>query len=357
MHTSIQKRAERYTRFYQSNRPGDLMIVVRQNPSWVKKRDLFDYDFECGGHLQMAEDIARCAEGMLAQSEKAGDDLIPWMSADFGIAIHHAHVIDVPVTFAEWTSWGHHPLEGDDGYGRLSEVAYNPENRWALRIREMVRYWKARACQPYLINGHHHYAPLDMANALRGNALFTDLYDVPDQVTELLRRCAETIIAHELELRRETGPQPGMPFWGALAPQDSVFVSEDAMDMVGPTLSEKWGRPWTERVRDALGGLAVHHHMMGAATQGVIGKMVRNSLIQVSNDPNCPPAADKLLELYEASGNNALMFDCTLEDLRRVKPILSRLRAVAVVSVGDNQEAAREAVDIVRSISNRTDKS
>jgi len=356
MHSSILKRTERYTRFYQSNRPGDLMIVVRQNPYWVKKRNLFDYDFERGGHLQMAEDMARCAEGMLEQSEKAGDDLIPWMSADFGIAIHHAHVIDVPVTFAEWTSWGPHPLAGDDGYGRLSEVVYTLENRWVRRMHEMVRFWKARACQHYLVNGHHHYAPLDMANALRGNALFTDLYDVPESVTALLRRCTEAIIALEQSLRRETGPQPGLPFWGALAPPGSVFVSEDAMDMVGPALSAEWGQPWTERVRDALGGLAVHHHMMGAATQGVIGKMVRNSLIQISNDPNCPPAADKLLELYEASGNNALMFDCSLEDLRRVKPILSRIRAVVVVSVGDNLEAARETVDIVRSRSNNADK-
>jgi hypothetical protein len=146
------------------------------------------------------------------------------------------------------------------------------------------------------------------------------------------------------------GSQPGMPFWGGMAPQGSVFLSEDAMDMMGPGLSETWGRPWTERVRDAVGGLAVHHHMMGAPVQGVIGRMVRNSLIQISNDPNCPAAADRLLELYEASGGNALMFDCSMADLRRLTPVLSRIRAIVVVAVGDNQAGAREAVDIVRSI-------
>jgi hypothetical protein len=131
-----------------------------------------------------------------------------------------------------------------------------------------------------------------------------------------------------------------------------VFVSEDAMDMIGPALSAQWGQPWTERVREALGGLAVHHHMLGAAVQGVIGQMACHSLIQISNDPNCPPAADKLLELYEASGTNALMFDCSLEQLRKLKPILSRVRAVVVVAVGDNLAAAREAVELVRSIGN-----
>lgn len=349
---AIRKRTARYERFYRSNRPGDLLIVLRQTPYWVTKKNLFEYDFEHGGYLDMAEDMARCAEGMLEQSEAAGDDLIPWMSPDFGIAIHHSYVIDGPVTFAEWTSWAPHPLEADDGYRRLHEVTYNPENRWVRRIREMIRYWKNRASQPYLVNGHHHFSPLDMANALRGNALFTDFYDVPEEVSELLRRCADTIIAHELDLRREIGPQPGMPFWGALAPRGSIFLSEDAMDMIGPALSTQWGQPWTAKVRDAVGGLAVHHHMMGAAAQGVIGQTVRNSLIQISNDPNCPPAADRLLELYEASGGNALMFDCSLADLRRVKAVLPRIRAVVVVAVGDNTAAAREAVDSVRSVSN-----
>lgn len=237
MSDPVSERVGHYERFYRSNRPGDLLIVVRQNPYWVTKKHLFEYDFEHHGHLQMAEDMARCAEDMLEKSEAAGDDLIPWMSPDFGIAIHHAYVIDVPVTFAEWTSWAPHPLEGDDGYSRLGEVVYNRDNRWVRLIREMVQYWKARSRQPYLINGHHHFSPLDMANALRGNGLFTDFYDVPERVTELLRRCTETIIAHEMDLRREIGPQPGMPFWGALAPRDSLFVSEDTMDMIGPALS------------------------------------------------------------------------------------------------------------------------
>jgi len=352
MNEAIAQRVHRYERFYQSSQPGDLMVVVRQNPSWVTKKNLTEYDFEQDGHLAMAEDMARCAEVLLEKSEAVGDDLIPWMSSDFGIAIHHAYVIDMPVTFAEWTSWADHPLEGDDGYRRLSEVVYNPDNRWVRRITEMVRYWKARSFQPYLINGHHHFSPLDMANALRGNALFTDFYDVPDLVTDLLWRCTDVIVAHELDLRKAIGPQPGMPFWGAMAPSGSLFVSEDTMDMIGPDFAEEWGSPWTESIRDRLGGLAVHHHMMGAKVQEVIGREVRNSLIQISNDPNCPPAADRLLELYEASGCNAIMFDCSLEELHRIRPILSHIRAVVVVSVGDDQAAARDAISLVRSESN-----
>ena len=347
----VLERTDRYERFYRSNQPGDLLVVVRQNPYWMSKKNLFDYDFENGGHLAMAEDMALCAETLMEKSIQVGDDMVPWICPDFGIAINHTYVIDMPIKFAEWTSWASAPLMGPDGWARLPEVRYDPENRWVRLIKEMVEVLQARPSQPYLVNGHYHFSPLDLANALRGNDVFTDFYENPDEVTELLRRCTETIGAFEADLRGLLGDRPGVPFWGAVAPRNSIFVSEDAMDMCGPRISAEWGQRWTEQLRDRFGSLTIHHHMMGHKTHGLIGQMARNSLVQISNDPNYPPAAEQLLDLYAASGTNALMFDCGLEELRRLKDVLARIRAVVVVAVGDDQDAAREAVALVRSIS------
>ncbi len=352
MHPLIARRVERYQRFYASNRPGDLLIAVRQEPYWISKGNLFDYNFDADGHLAMAEDMALSAETMLAHNAPVDDDLIPWLCPDFGIAIHHTYIVDLPVAFAEWTSWAPHPLAGPEGWARLPEIVYNPDNRWVRRIKEMLGYLHARPEQPYLINTHYHFSPLDLANALRGNELFTDFYEYPEETTELLRRCTETIGDFELDLRPLLGDRPGLPFWGALAPKDSIFISEDAMDMCGPQISAAWGKPWTERLRERCGGLAIHHHMLGAKTHGVIGGMARGSLVQLSNDPNCPPAAEQLLELYAASGDNALMFDCSLADLHGLREVLPKIRAVVVVAVGDNPDAAREAVALVRELSN-----
>jgi hypothetical protein len=353
MLSAIKTRAERYQRFYESNKPGDLMIVVRQDPYWVKKKNLFEYDFNNGGHLEMAEDMAICAEGMLEWSEESGDDLIPWMTPDLGIAVHHTFIFDLPVQFSEWTSWAPHPLSGDNGYDRLDEVVYNPENRWAKIMKEMVEYWGNRASQPYLFNGHNHYSPLDLANAIRGNDLFTDFYEYPDEVTGLMRRCTETIIAFEKDLRRFIpADRPGMPFWGAMAPQGAIFMSEDAMDMCGPNVSMEWGQPWSKMIQDEFGCAAVHHHMMGANLQGIIGSYVQNSIIQISNDPNCPPATDRLKELYEMSNGNALMFDCDINELPKIKDQLKDIRAIVVTATGTDKQAAKDAVKLVREISN-----
>lgn len=132
--------------------------------------------------------------------------MIPWMSADFGIAIHHAWVVEVPVQFAEWTSWAEHPLAGSTGYERLNEIVYDRRNRRVQRMFEMVNYWRERAHRPYLIAGHYHFSPLDLANALRGDELFTDFYDVPDEVRALLDRCTEVTIGLEREFRIAIGP-------------------------------------------------------------------------------------------------------------------------------------------------------
>ena len=352
LHPRIRRRVERYRQFYASNRPGDLLIVIR--PRWVKKKDLFEYDFENGGHLAMAADMLASSQAMLVEGGDRDDDLIPWLSPDFGIAIHHTFLVDLPVTFAEWTSWADHPLAGENGYTRLTELRFDPANRWVRRNREMLEFWQAHNDGSCLLNTHMHFGPLDFANALRGNELLTDFYDYPNEVAALLDVCTDAVIALEDHLRGVCGnqiEQVGMPFWGALAPPGSVYVSEDAMDMSGPALSEQWGLPWTSRIRERFGGLAVHHHMLGCAVHGVVGRLARHSIVQISNDPNCPPAISCLGELFEASGDNALMLEASPDEILAQLNELKKGRAILICPCADPTKAS-QVVDAVRSVSN-----
>lgn len=348
----LRRRVERYQKFYASNQPGDLMIVIR--PRWVKKKNLFDYDFENGDHLEMAKDIQASSRAMLDEGGGLDDDLIPWLYADFGIAIHHAFLMDLPVKFAEWTSWADHPLAGDDGYSRTADLHFDPSNRWVKRIREMLEFWVANNDGCSLMVTHLHFGPLDFANALRGNDLFTDLYDRPDDVAALLDVCTEAVIAMETHLRplcKEQIEQIGLPFWGGLAPTGAVFISEDAMDMIGPELSEQWGAQWSSRIRDRFDRLAVHHHMMGKSVHRVIGQVAQRSLVQISNDPNCPPAMSCVSELYRASGDNALMIEAGPEEVFAHTDELRKMRAIIICPCNDPAMASR-VVHAIRSVSN-----
>ena len=111
----LTRRISRYHALYQSSRPGDILIVNR--PSWVTKKDLPLYDFENGGHIDLAKDMLLGTEKLLAMNGDLDDDLIPWLTTDFGIAIHHTFLADMPVRFAEWTSWAEHPFAGRSGAG------------------------------------------------------------------------------------------------------------------------------------------------------------------------------------------------------------------------------------------------
>lgn len=348
----LERRVARYHRFYASNRPGDLLIVNR--PGWVRKKNLFDYDFDNGGHLEMAADQLASARQLLALNGDMDDDFIPWLLTDFGIAIHHTFLVDLPVQFAEWTSWADHPLAGDDGYARLDTLQYDPQNKWILRIKEMIAYWREQADECSLYTTLTHYSPLDLANALRGNDLFTDFYDHEEEVHRLLNICTEAIIRLEEELREVAGNnlhEYGMPFWGALAPRGATFLSEDTMDLCGPAISEEWGLPYSSRIREHFGGIAVHHHMLGRRVHPVIGQEVRGSLVQISADPNCPPPMTALRELYQASGDNALMIDCTPEEITAHLDELRDVRAILICNNADPEKGQR-AVEQVRAISN-----
>lgn len=352
MYELIKPRIERYHRLFASQQPGDLLIANR--PSWVTKKNLFDYDFTRGGHLEMAADMLKSARALLETNGEVDDDFIPWLSPDFGIAIHHTFLVDVPVQFAEWTSWADHPLAGPDGFAELTNVHYNPQNRWVRLVKEMVAYWCEHYDGTYLFTTFGHYGPLDLANGLRGNQLFTDFYDYEEETRALLQTCTDSIIAFEEDLRTVAGPylhDYGLPFWGALAPQDAVFLSEDAMDLCGPTVSEEWGMPFSEQIREHFGAIAVHHHMYGQKVQPVIGREVRNSVIQISNDPNCPPAIDMLHELYQASGNNVLIVECSPEDIEKHIEDFARIRAIIICCNADPVKAKR-AVELVRGVSN-----
>ena len=347
----LNKRIERYHKFYQSGRPGDLLIAVRQG--WLRKKNLFDYDFTRGGHLEMAADVIKGAQTLAAPNENLDDDFIPWVYPDFGIAIHHAYVIDVPVRMAEWTSWADHPLEGPDGYRRLDEVRFDRNNRWVKLVLEMLQYWVEHDDGTYLITGHPHYSPLDMANALRGNDIFLDYYDNPEKLSALLDRCTDTIIAFEQEHRKILGRQfaeVGVPLWGGLGPRNAVFLSEDLMDMSGPDISRQWGMPWTTRIRQAVGKIMVHHHAMGIKVQDVIGEEVKDSLIQVSNDPNYPPTMDTVEKFYADSGGNAIMIDASPTS---IVENIHRLRNTRAILITSGPEAdVRRAVEVVRENSN-----
>lgn len=354
MHESLQRRIARYHEFYASDLPGDLLIVNR--PSWVTKKNLYEYDFTRDGHLEMAADMLQSARALLAMNGDLDDDFIPWLNVDFGIAIHHTFLYDLPVQFAEWTSWADHPLTGPDGYQKLPELRYQSDNPWVRRVKEVVAYWHAQQDDCCLHATFGHYGPLDLANALRGDELFTDFYEFPEDVHALLRCCTEAIIAFEEELRTVCGERLhsyGAPFWGALAPRGAVFLSEDAMDLCGPNISTAWGLPYSQQIAAHFGAIAVHHHMLGRPVQGVIGQEVRHSLVQISNDPNCPPAMSCLRELYQQAGGNAVMVDCSPQDIADHLDDLREVRAILICCNSDI-DAGKRAVEMVRSISNIT---
>lgn len=109
--------------------------------------------------------------------------------------------------------------------------------------------------------------------------------------------------------------------------------------------------PFSGRIAEHFGRAVVHHHALGLQVQGVIGKAVQGSLIQISTDPNCPPPIDSIRALYEQSRDNSLMIDATPEQIEDHISELAQVCAVIVTETPD-PAIAKRTVDLVRSNSN-----
>jgi hypothetical protein len=187
-----------------------------------------------------------------------------------------------------------------------------------------------------------------MANALRGNQLFYDFYDDPDKVHELLNISADAIIWLEKELRNLVKPVLGGTVSGSMwFPGGAPYMSEDATDLCSADIYRKFGRAYTQKVIDALGGAYIHHHMKGAHVHSEIAKLNNLKTLEISWDPNCPKPIENLEKIYGWNGDLPLMTRCTVEEVYEHIEEIKLGRMVLMLNV-TNLEEARDVTKFIR---------
>lgn len=90
----------------------------------------------------------------------------------------------------------------------------------------------------------HNQSPLDIAHLIRGDALFTDMYDDPAFAHDLLEACTQAYIS------------VGRAFKDALG--CGVTACDDSATLLGPTQFREFALPYTRRALEAFGGGGVH---------------------------------------------------------------------------------------------------
>ena len=344
----LAKRLARWQEFMADPNPGRIMVNLATwdmdlpNPVPERPLESWDFPYDCGGFADYMISRVRAELGI---TDGIDDDRLPLLNPGIGIALNSLYCAAGEMLVSAGTTWRHSVINDWDDMERIN---CDPCNPWFQGITAMNRRFISSWDGDYCVQTFSHFAPMDMANALRGNELFTDFYDVPDKVHELMRKSADATVWLEREQRKIVpSVDGGTVIWGSWVPGRSGFMSEDATDLCSPEIYREFGRPYTEKVASEFGSCWIHHHAKGFHIHSDIAKVNKLKMVEISWDPNCPRPVDCLEKLFIQNAGVPLMIRCTARDVYEKIDIMKKGR-LALMLTASSLEEARDAIDFLR---------
>lgn len=345
---NLEEVIQRYKDLYAASGPGHVIIYAMPpspQPEPVPPLNTIDFD----GHLEDYLDLClRNYRAYLEIGSEIKDDLLPTFGANFGIGEYSAFIAG-QVVFTEDTSWAA-PILKD--LADVEKLELRPENYWVQMMeRAMIHLMTRTASSPIaLVRGY--YSPLDLAHALRGETLFTDFTDSPEQVHRLMAFCTEAIIWLAQRLRKIHGLCWGGDIAGAWLYPGTICMSEDIACMVSPRTYAEFARPYTQRVIDTFGHGQIHTHSLGLRIIPEITQL-RNLLgIHIAEDPNTPKTITKLDWLLPRAHQITLNVTGTPDEVRENYDWITKEYNVIFACMVSDVAEGRDLVKWIRSKGN-----
>jgi hypothetical protein len=306
--------------------------------SWNFPRDLYNY----------LDTVMENSDLHWAQREGLDDDLLPSVYPWFGIAEHSA-IVAGDIHFAEATSY---QVPYITEWEKLDSIVLSEDNKWFKMLMDGFRYLRERSEGRFLVRLRGADGPMDMANALRGNALFTDFYDCPGEVHRLLSLCEGAMrwsfehqkkYAHQIE----GGWITGYSVW--LPGNSAGHISEDASVMCSPDMYRQFGRPYTEKFCAAHDQVLVHLHGLGRHAFPGIAGIPQFGCVEISNDPNAPRGMELFKRYEKILENKTVMLHLNREELEENREFLGS-KKIIINCTADSLEEARGVITLVRAL-------
>ncbi len=337
---------DRTKQFYDSGKKGALIQVrnirsIRSTPDrslkeWNLPGNMKQYLDAC---MDVFTEYWQCRQSV-------DDDLIPALSPWYGISEHTAF-IGGSVEFSDTTSWHKQVLTN---YDKMSILKLEEDNVWLRAVVDGIAYMKEKLAGKAAVKLRGGSCPLDIANALRGNDLFTDFFDDADKVHELLEFCTTAekwTLDRQLEAAGDFygGVISGFDVW---LPGRSVgHLAEDTSCLCSPDIYAEFGLPYTKKLLDGYDCAFMHTHALGRHSIGHIASIEKIKFIEISNDPNCERAIEIYKKLEDVLKDKIVIVELTYDEIKNNLEFLKNARTIIWHGARDIDEA-KNTVKLVR---------
>ena len=340
---------DRIVRFSTNGRTGDSLIMIRGNFSkhrqYVKGLNEWQFPMEMEAFL---DENVKELEAAWQGRDRIADDSIPALFPRYGIAEHSAFVGEgARVDFNASTSWPH-PIIRD--YGDMAKLELREDNMWLRLVIDGLAYLQERGEGKFAVKLRGVMAPMDLANALRGNDMFLDIFDQPDELRELLAFCAEAgewFISKQKQVIGDFygGAISGTDIW---MPGNAIgHLSEDASVICSPKTYREFGKPYTETLVAPYDTVFMHLHTAGVQAFEAIADIDKLQFFELAPDPNQPRGIEVYRNHIDLFRGKVMKLFITFDEIKENIAFLKEAKT-ALVCQASSSEEAKAIVTFVR---------
>jgi len=335
--------------FYETNDINALILVDHINSikyAGADNKKLCDWNFPRELHAFL-DSYLMWFEDYWTQRINIFDDLIPSVNPIFGYAEHSAF-LGGEVTISDGTSWHHRLL---NNWCDIDNLTLKEDNVWLRMLLDAFSYLKERSEGKYALKLRGANAPQDLANTLRGNDFFTDFFDYPDEIKNLLSFCVDAIqwtLSHQHSIvgTFDGGVITGGNVW--LPGNSTGHLSEDASTMCSPQIYEEFGLPYTSKLVQNYDHVYMHTHGLGRHVLPLIASIPNVDVIDIANDPKCIRSIEIYKEYADCLKDKYVVVALNYDEMKENISFLKGRKTIIRYSAEDLDDANR-AIRFVRS--------
>jgi hypothetical protein len=345
----IDRVVERARAFYSSQEPGHLLVNAYIPVECPAIPPLHSFDLDQQLNQWLAYQLEAARPGWRAK-EGLDDDSIPAICPFFGIAEHSAW-LGMDVILQETTCL---PIPIIKTPHDLSRLRLSEENKWFGYMKRGYEYLRSRLDGSFVLSVRGALAPMDMANALRGDELFVDFLLQPDWSHKLMDWLVEAIhwyFGHLLSWAQDIDGGHVFNFGGGWMPPRTIgHLANDAAMLCSPAIYDQFGYPYESRLVSRYDWVLYHVHNEKTHHVPRLATLPHLALLEVTGDPKTIPPIDDLKRIFAATQSVNLMLHADSDQVREHIAELENRNAFLLVTCRDRADAE----DIVAFVRDRS---